>query len=196
MYPVRHWRHLDKCSKGAVSRASERRRKSEGANLLWMGERGRSGPTGKEGGRWGSSMGQKFGVLPWSDGRGLRRGEVRGVQALGTNGRQEHNAGLKKPLQLAPRALLRYHIIRIRSLCGIGRTPLNCKAAQPLLPDSPKMNCRHCKAHDSVVLSGLNQTGLITFVVLLLVCFPLAFIPFINDGMKKKTCQECGREIT
>jgi len=35
-----------------------------------------------------------------------------------------------------------------------------------------------------VVFAGLNQTGLITFVVLFLLCFPLCWIPFIVDSMK------------
>lgn len=57
------------------------------------------------------------------------------------------------------------------------------------------MNCRHCEAVDCIISSGLNQTGVIVFILLLLICFPLAFIPFISDGMKKKVCSECGREI-
>lgn len=57
------------------------------------------------------------------------------------------------------------------------------------------MNCRHCKAIDSVTPSGLNQTGIIVFIVLLLACFPLCWIPFVSDGMKKMLCTECGREI-
>ena len=32
--------------------------------------------------------------------------------------------------------------------------------------------------------AGLNQTGLITFIVLFLLCFPLCWIPFIVDSMK------------
>ena len=34
------------------------------------------------------------------------------------------------------------------------------------------------------VFAGLNQTGLIFFIVLLLVCFPLCWIPWLIDGMK------------
>lgn len=76
----------------------------------------------------------------------------------------------------------------------------NWKDSLSKLPYKPhelgsSMNCRHCNAKDSVTLSGLNQTGIIVFIVLLLACFPLCWIPFISDGMKKKTCTECGREI-
>ena len=35
-----------------------------------------------------------------------------------------------------------------------------------------------------VVFAGLNQTGLIVFLVLLFVCAPLAFIPWVVDSMK------------
>jgi hypothetical protein len=35
-----------------------------------------------------------------------------------------------------------------------------------------------------VVFAGLNQTGLIVFLVLLFFCFPLAFIPWLVDSMK------------
>ena len=33
---------------------------------------------------------------------------------------------------------------------------------------------------------GLNQGGFIFFIVLLVVCFPLAWIPFIVDSCKAK----------
>jgi len=35
-----------------------------------------------------------------------------------------------------------------------------------------------------VVFAGLNQTGMIVFIILLVLCFPLCWIPFIMDGMK------------
>lgn len=35
-----------------------------------------------------------------------------------------------------------------------------------------------------VVFAGLNQTGLIVFLVLLFFCFPIAWIPWLMDGMK------------
>jgi len=34
------------------------------------------------------------------------------------------------------------------------------------------------------VFLGLNQNGVILFIILLLVCLPLCWIPFIVDGMK------------
>jgi hypothetical protein len=34
------------------------------------------------------------------------------------------------------------------------------------------------------VFAGLNQTGLIVFIVLLLLCFPLCWIPWLVDSMK------------
>ncbi|TWU38246.1 LITAF-like zinc ribbon domain-containing protein [Novipirellula artificiosorum] len=34
------------------------------------------------------------------------------------------------------------------------------------------------------VALGLNQTGLIVFIILILVCFPLCWIPFLVDSMK------------
>jgi hypothetical protein len=35
-----------------------------------------------------------------------------------------------------------------------------------------------------VVFLGLNQTGVIVFVILLVGCLPLCWIPFVVDGMK------------
>lgn len=35
-----------------------------------------------------------------------------------------------------------------------------------------------------VVFIGLNQTGLIVFIILLLVCLPLCWIPFLIDSCK------------
>lgn len=37
---------------------------------------------------------------------------------------------------------------------------------------------------DKAVFLGLNQTGLIVFIVLILLCLPLCWIPFIVDSMK------------
>jgi hypothetical protein len=34
------------------------------------------------------------------------------------------------------------------------------------------------------VALGLNQTGLIVFIILIFVCLPLCWIPFIVDSMK------------
>jgi hypothetical protein len=35
-----------------------------------------------------------------------------------------------------------------------------------------------------IVFAGLNQTGVIVFIILLALCFPLCWLPFIMDGMK------------
>jgi len=34
------------------------------------------------------------------------------------------------------------------------------------------------------VFAGLNQTGMIMFIVLVLVCLPLCWIPWLIDSMK------------
>ena len=34
------------------------------------------------------------------------------------------------------------------------------------------------------VFAGLNQTGLIVFIILLLVCLPLCWLPWVIDSMK------------
>jgi hypothetical protein len=39
-------------------------------------------------------------------------------------------------------------------------------------------------ADNKEVFLGLNQTGLILFIVLLVVCLPLCWIPFIMPSMK------------
>ena len=39
-------------------------------------------------------------------------------------------------------------------------------------------------AEGKIVFAGLNQKGVITFVVLLLLCWVLAWIPWVVDGMK------------
>jgi hypothetical protein len=36
----------------------------------------------------------------------------------------------------------------------------------------------------NAVFLGLNQTGLIVFIILLIVCFPLCWIPWVVDSMK------------
>jgi hypothetical protein len=35
-----------------------------------------------------------------------------------------------------------------------------------------------------VIFLGLNQTGLIVFIILVVVCLPLCWIPFLIDSMK------------
>jgi hypothetical protein len=37
---------------------------------------------------------------------------------------------------------------------------------------------------NKAVFAGLNQTGMIVFIVLVLVCLPLCWIPFIMPSMK------------
>ena len=37
---------------------------------------------------------------------------------------------------------------------------------------------------DKAVFLGLNQTGMIVFIILVLVCLPLCWIPFLIDSMK------------
>ena len=37
---------------------------------------------------------------------------------------------------------------------------------------------------DKVVFAGLNQTGVIVFVILVLVCLPLCWLPWVIDSMK------------
>jgi hypothetical protein len=34
------------------------------------------------------------------------------------------------------------------------------------------------------IFAGLNQTGLISFILLLLLCFPLCWLPFVLDSCK------------
>ncbi len=34
------------------------------------------------------------------------------------------------------------------------------------------------------VMLGLNQNGMIVFIILLLVCLPLCWIPFVVDSLK------------
>jgi hypothetical protein len=34
------------------------------------------------------------------------------------------------------------------------------------------------------VFAGLNQNGMIVFIILVLVCLPLCWIPFVVDSMK------------
>lgn len=37
---------------------------------------------------------------------------------------------------------------------------------------------------DKVVFAGLNQTGVIVFIILVLVCLPLCWLPWVIDSMK------------
>ena len=40
------------------------------------------------------------------------------------------------------------------------------------------------------VFLGLNKNGLILFIILLIVCLPLCWIPFLVDSMKAATPSE------
>jgi hypothetical protein len=39
-------------------------------------------------------------------------------------------------------------------------------------------------AEGEEVFLGLNKNGVILFIILLIVCLPLCWLPFIMDGMK------------
>ncbi len=57
------------------------------------------------------------------------------------------------------------------------------------------MACPFCHEEAPIISSGLNNNGLILFIVLLLFCIPLCWLPFVIDSCKKKICTKCGREI-
>ena len=57
------------------------------------------------------------------------------------------------------------------------------------------MHCPQCNRDVQTSTSGLNQMGLILFIVLLLFCLPLCWIPFVVDSCKKHTCTSCGRPL-
>ena len=37
---------------------------------------------------------------------------------------------------------------------------------------------------DKAIFAGLNQTGVIVSIILLIVCFPLCWLPWVIDSMK------------
>lgn len=57
------------------------------------------------------------------------------------------------------------------------------------------MYCPTCKQDTPTTASGLTQGGLILFIVLLLFCLPLCWIPFVMDTFKKRICNQCGRPL-
>lgn len=57
------------------------------------------------------------------------------------------------------------------------------------------MHCPKCNQEVSTHTNGLNQTGLILFIVLLLFCLPLCWIPFSVDSCKKHICNNCGMPL-
>ncbi len=54
------------------------------------------------------------------------------------------------------------------------------------------MYCRNCNQDCPTSTSGLNQTGILLFVVLILFCLPLCWLPFVVDSCKKHICNKCG----
>lgn len=58
------------------------------------------------------------------------------------------------------------------------------------------IKCPYC-GHEGMPLmvkEGLSGSGWAVFVILLLVCFPLCWLPFVVDGCKdeKRKCFQCG----
>jgi hypothetical protein len=57
------------------------------------------------------------------------------------------------------------------------------------LPDSVRIpnhnhNNDHIMPQGKEMFAGLNQNGLIAFIVILVFCFPLAWIPWLIDGCR------------
>jgi LITAF-like zinc ribbon domain len=73
--------------------------------------------------------------------------------------------------------------------------------AQPLpTPPSPiqRFACPFCEFQGPpIVTKKISSGGLILFAVLLLVCFPLCWLPFVLDGCKEqiRTCAGCGTKL-
>lgn len=57
------------------------------------------------------------------------------------------------------------------------------------------MQCYRCNTDVMPRSSGLNSTGLVLFIIFLLFCLPLCWIPFVVDSCKKKVCPQCGCEM-
>ena len=79
--------------------------------------------------------------------------------------------------------------------------PLLPTAAQPLpTPQSPapRYNCPFCEYQGPPIVSKqLSSNGWILFAVLLLVCVPLCWLPFVLDGCKEeiRKCAGCGARL-
>lgn len=58
--------------------------------------------------------------------------------------------------------------------------------------------CPFCQ-HEGppMVSSKMSTAGWVLFVVLLLLCFPLCWLPFVMSGMKEevRTCASCGTKL-
>lgn len=55
--------------------------------------------------------------------------------------------------------------------------------------------CPYCKYTGPTVTSTkITDMGWIVFIILLLVCFPLCWLPFVMDGLKTQQhkCASCG----
>lgn len=57
------------------------------------------------------------------------------------------------------------------------------------------MNCPYCSQDTTFIKAGLNNSGLILFIVLIVFCIPLCWLPFVLDNCQKRVCVKCGREI-
>lgn len=57
------------------------------------------------------------------------------------------------------------------------------------------MHCPKCNEECAVRTDGLNTTGIVLLIVLILFCFPLFWIPLVVDGCKKHVCVKCGTPL-
>ena len=57
------------------------------------------------------------------------------------------------------------------------------------------MFCPKCNQDCQVTAAGLNQKGTILLIVLIFVCLPLCWLPFVMDSCKKHTCNTCGSQL-
>jgi lipopolysaccharide-induced tumor necrosis factor-alpha factor len=77
----------------------------------------------------------------------------------------------------------------------------NSSAEQPFpTPPSPiqRFHCPFCEFQGPpIVRKKISNSGMILFAVLLLVCLPLCWLPFVLDGCKEqiRTCAGCGTRL-
>ena len=59
--------------------------------------------------------------------------------------------------------------------------------------------CPYCSAEAPPVISkgGLNSNGWVIFILALLFCLPLCFLPFLLDSCKEdvRKCSSCGAKV-
>lgn len=74
--------------------------------------------------------------------------------------------------------------------------------AAPPLPTTqspaPRYNCPFCEYQGPPIVSKkISSSGWILFAVLLLVCVPLCWLPFVLDGCKEEVrkCSGCGARL-